>query len=120
MLVGSGYLVPAALCLAAMVLFSLFKAMHMSLYFNVLIKSREYRFIGLGNYARLVADEVFWLSLWNSVVWVFGSVGFQFVGGFGAALVLNQRFRGRAVLRTIALRPWVIPGVVVTLIWEYL
>src|SRR3989442_5833818 len=92
----------------------------MSLYRNVLIKPQEYGFIGLGNYARLLHDEVFWLSLWNSFFWVFGSVSLQFLGGFGAALLLHQTFRGRAVVRTLTLLPWIIPGVVVALIWEYL
>jgi multiple sugar transport system permease protein len=120
LLAGYIYLLPAAVALGGTVLFPIVKAMHMSLYYNVLIKPREYRFVGLENYVRLLRDDVFWLSLWNSLVWVFGSVGFQFLGGFAAALLLHQSFRGRAIVRTIALLPWVIPGVVVALIWEFL
>ena len=52
-------------------------------------------------------------------MWVFGSVAFQFLGGFAAALLLHQAFRGRSVVRTITLLPWIIPGVVVALIWEF-
>jgi multiple sugar transport system permease protein len=63
---------------------------------------------------------VFWLTLWNSFVWVFGSVVLQFVAGFAAALLLHQAFRGRALVRMLALLPWIIPGVVVGLIWEWL
>ena len=73
----------------------------MSLYADVLYKPQDYRFIGLGNYVRLVQDPVFWLTLWNSVVWVFGSVILQFVSGFAAALLLQQAFRGRALIRTL-------------------
>ncbi|HEV8672741.1 MAG TPA: sugar ABC transporter permease [Methylomirabilota bacterium] len=116
---GYAYLIPVAVVLGGTVLFPILKAMHMSLYHHVLIKPQEYRFIGLDNYARLLADDVFWLSLWNSFVWVFGSVSLQFVGGFAAALLLHQSFRGRAVVRTVSLLPWVIPGVVVALVWEY-
>ena len=65
-------------------------------------------------------DPVFWLTLWNSVVWVFGSVILQFVFGFAAALLLQQAFRGRALVRTLTLLPWIIPGVVVGLIWQWL
>src|SRR5437773_5924144 len=75
--------------------------MQMSLYNHVLIKPQEYGFVGLANYARLLHDETFWLSLWNSFLWVFGSVSFQFLGGFAAALLLHQSFRGRALVRTI-------------------
>ncbi len=120
LLAGYTYLLPAAICLGGTVVFPILKAMHMSLYHHVLIKPREYAFIGLGNYGRLLKDEVFWLSLWNSVVWVFGSVSLQFLGGFAAALLLHQTFRGRAFVRTVTLLPWVIPGVVVALVWEWL
>lgn len=118
-LLGYAYLVPVAVCLGGTVVVPILKAIQMSLYHHVLIKPQEYRFIGLGNYARLIQDDVFWLSLWNSAVWVFGSVGFQFLGGFAAALLLHQAFTGRALVRTITLLPWVIPGVVVALVWEY-
>ncbi|HYB42948.1 MAG TPA: hypothetical protein VEL75_14320, partial [Candidatus Methylomirabilis sp.] len=73
---GYLYLAPVAIVLGATVLVPILKAMHMSLYNHVLIKPQEYRFVGLANYARLVHDEVFWLSLRNSFVWVFGSVLF--------------------------------------------
>src|SRR5438046_6472696 len=114
------YLLPVVVALGATVLVPILQAIRMSLYRHVLIKPQEYGFIGLGNYARLLRDEVFWLSLWNSFYWVFGSVSLQFLGGFAAALLLHQTFRGRAVVRTLTLLPWIIPGVVVALIWEYL
>lgn len=117
---GYAYLIPAGICLGGTIVFPILKAIQMSLYNHVLIRPQEYGFIGLGNYARLVRDEVFWLTLWNSVVWVFGSVSFQFLGGFAAALLLHQTFRGRAIVRTVTLIPWVIPGVVVALVWEWL
>src|SRR6202140_2781297 len=119
-LIGYSYLVPAALCMLATVVVPIVLAIKMSLYADVLYKPQDYRFIGLGNYVRLVHDPVFWLTLWNSVVWVFGSVILQFVFGFAAALLLQQAFRGRALVRTLTLLPWIIPGVVVGLIWEWL
>jgi multiple sugar transport system permease protein len=68
----------------------------------------------------MASDPVFWLSLKNSVVWVFGSVSLQFVLGFLVALLLNASIWGRAIFRTASLLPWIIPGVVVALIWEYI
>jgi multiple sugar transport system permease protein len=120
LLTGYCYLIPVILALGCTVLFPILKAMQMSLYNHVLIKPQEYGYVGLANYARLLHDEVFWLSLWNSFVWVFGSVTFQFLGGFAAALLLHQPFRARAVVRTLTLLPWIIPGVVVALIWEFI
>ena len=114
------YLLPAAICLGGTVLFPILKSIHMSLFHNVLSRPQDYRFIGLGNYLRLVHDPTFWLTLKNSVVWVFCSVSIQFVLGFLGALLLNAEFRGRAFYRTLNLLPWIIPGVVVGLVWEYI
>jgi len=120
LLVGYSYLVPAAVCMLATVVVPIGLAIKMSLYNDVLYKPQEYQFIGLGNYLRLIQDPVFWLTLQNSVVWVFGSVILQFVAGFAAALLLHQAFWGRGLVRTLTLLPWIIPGVVVGLIWEWL
>jgi multiple sugar transport system permease protein len=120
LLTGYSYLVPAALCMLATVVVPIGMAIKMSLYNDILYKPQDYRFIGLGNYLRLADDPVFWLTLWNSFVWVFGSVVLQFVAGFAAALLLHQAFRGRALVRTLTLLPWIIPGVVVGLIWQWL
>jgi multiple sugar transport system permease protein len=114
------YLLPAAICLGGTVFFPILKAIHMSLYQNVLSRPQDYRFIGLGNYLRLLHDPTFWLTLKNSLVWVVFSVGFQFVLGFAVALLLNAEFKGRTFCRTLNLLPWIIPGVVVGLVWEYL
>ncbi|HTS92455.1 MAG TPA: sugar ABC transporter permease [Stellaceae bacterium] len=120
LLTGYLYLTPAALCLLATVAIPIGKAIQLSLYYDVLFKPQDYRFIWFDNYIRLVEDPVFWLTLWNSFVWVFGSVILQFLVGFAAALLLHQAFRGRTVIRTVMLLPWVIPGVVVGLIWQWL
>src|SRR5215467_6823804 len=94
LMTGYLYLGPVIVVLGSTVLFPILKAMQMSLYHHVLIKPQEYGYVGLANYARLLRDDVFWLSLGNSFQWVFGSVSLQFLGGFAAALLLHQSFRG--------------------------
>jgi hypothetical protein len=69
LMAGYLYLVPVIVVLGRTVLFPILKAMHMSVYNHVLIKPQEYRYVGLANYARLLHDEVFWLSLKNSFFW---------------------------------------------------
>src|SRR2546429_9249276 len=77
LLTGYLYLVPVAVALGGTIVVPILKAMHMSLFTYVLIRPREYGFVGLGNYTRLLRDETFWLTLWNSFVWVFGAVARQ-------------------------------------------
>ena len=47
-------------------------------------------------------------------------MGFQFLLGFGLAVVLNTRFRFRGIVRAAAMVPWVTPGVLIGLIWRWL
>ena len=49
-----------------------------------------------------------------------GGVGLQLVFGVVGALLLNQRFRLRGVVRGLAMIPWATPSVLVALIWMWL
>ena len=53
----------------------------LSLHDVVLYRPRSRPFIGLANYARALADPVFWESLGNSLVWVVCAVSLQFMLG---------------------------------------
>jgi multiple sugar transport system permease protein len=78
------------------------------------------RFIGLGNYAELIADPLIWHSLRVTTVYALISVPLTLILGLGLALLLNQQVRGLAVWRTIYYLPAVISGVAVALLWEWL
>jgi multiple sugar transport system permease protein len=47
-------------------------------------------------------------------------VGFQFIFGFGLALLLNKKFFGHGIARSISLIPWVTPGVLIGLMWRWI
>jgi multiple sugar transport system permease protein len=78
------------------------------------------RWIGVDNYLRVAADSAFWRALGASAIWVVGSVVPQFLLGLAMALVLNESFRGRGIVRTIILAPWAVSGVVTGFIWMWL
>ena len=77
-------------------------------------------FIGFDNYIAVLKDQLFWQSLWKTVQWVVLGVGFQFVFGFGLALLLNKKFFGRGIARSVSLIPWVTPGVLIGLMWRWI
>jgi len=68
-------------------------------------------FLGLGvnlttrNYTRMVSDERLHTAARNTLTFVIFGVIVQYVVGFGLALVLNQNFVGRNVVRVIFLMP---------------
>lgn len=79
-----------------------------------------YDFVGLENYIELAWDPDYWWSFWRGVVFSVGSIAFQVLLGLLAALLLNQPFRGRGFVRGITLFPYMLPTIVVILLWKWL
>lgn len=59
----------------------------------------------LANYARMPTDQRLLAAVRNTLVYVVGGVTIQYLIGFGLAIVLNQRFFGRNLVRVIFLMP---------------
>ncbi|WP_425283862.1 carbohydrate ABC transporter permease [Lihuaxuella thermophila] len=78
-------------------------------------------FIGLDNYIRMFTnDDLFWISLWNTIYYVLFSVPLTTVGAIVLALLLNQGVPGMRLYRTIFYLPAVLSGVGVYLLWMQL
>ncbi len=73
--------------------------------------------IGIGNVARLVSDELVGISLWNTAYYTFLGVPLQLMVAFGLAVALNQRIVGRSLFRTVFYLPSITPAVASALIW---
>jgi ABC-type sugar transport system permease subunit len=80
----------------------------------------EQRFVGLANYAYLLKDSDFWRSLWYGTVYSVSTISLQIVIGIIAALILNEAFRGRNLVRGVVLFPYMIPTVVAIILWKWL
>ncbi|WP_089772940.1 carbohydrate ABC transporter permease [Ruania alba] len=65
-------------------------------------------------------DEIFWISLRNTLVFTIVSTPLLIGLGLGLALLVNTKGRGRAVYRAVFFLPYVLPISAVTLIWSYL
>jgi len=76
-----------------------------------------FRYVGVQNYARLLADPLYWDSFWRTAYFVGAFVVETTVVGLGMALVLQERFLGRPVMRSLLLIPWSLSRVVVGLLW---
>jgi multiple sugar transport system permease protein len=73
-------------------------------------------FVGLDNYARLVADPTFWRSLGNTLLFTVLTTPLSMALGLGAALLLNSVLPARAVFRSILILPMSVSGVATALI----
>jgi multiple sugar transport system permease protein len=72
------------------------------------------------NYVALAEDEVVRIAATNTATFTLVSVVGHLAIGLGVALLLNQRIRGRAVFRNLALLPWMLPPAVVATGWAWL
>lgn len=111
---------PALLTVATVVFIPVVNAVSMSFQSYDLRRPSRIGFIGLQNYQDVLSDPLFWQSVWKTVLWVVIGVGFQFLFGFILALLLNRRFFGRGLVRSISLIPWVTPGVLIGLMWRWI
>ena len=111
---------PALLFVLLVVLFPVIRALLMSFQNYDLRRPSAIGFIGGANYIELGKDPLFWSSLVRTLIWSLFGVGFQFIFGFILALLLNQQFFGRGIIRSISLIPWVTPGVLIGLMWRWI
>ena len=82
--------------------------------------NRPLQFIGIDNYTRLLSDPLFWEVTGRSFVVVGLTLPLEMFISFWIALLLNERFRGRSIMRTVVLVPWMVPPVVNGFLWGWL
>jgi multiple sugar transport system permease protein len=78
------------------------------------------KFVGLSHYVYFARDEEFWNSVGHGLVYAGTTLVLQLAVGVPAALLLNEGFRGRTLLRGIVLFPYVIPTIVAVMLWKWL
>jgi multiple sugar transport system permease protein len=76
-------------------------------------------FVGLQHWARLGTDPIFAQSLGQTLMYVVPSAVLGVVVGLGVALILNERFPGRGLVRASLLIPWALPPVVVAAMFQW-
>ena len=123
------FVAPAVLAIALVVAFPLVYSLWLSFTDVNLLRSTGpalelgalriplFRWIGARNYAQVLADPLYWDSLWRTLYFVAAFVAEATLVGFGMALVLNERFVGRPLLRSLLLVPWSLSRIVVGLLW---
>jgi len=111
---------PALAVTILIIFFPIIQTATMSLFNYVIWKPKDNRFIGLGNYLQALKDEVFWISLRNTLIWIVGVVVLQLLLGFATALLLNRDFKWRGLARSLILIPWVTPSVITALMWRWM
>src|SRR5436189_6123312 len=117
--VGWLLLAPSLLLLGGLVVFPILYNVWLSL-FNKHAFLPVQQFVGLGHYRYFSTDPEFWASFRHGVVYAGATMMLQIGVGVPAALLLNEGFRGRNLLRGIVLFPYMIPTIVAVILWKWL
>lgn len=108
-LLGFLFLLPAAVFLLVFLTYPL--GLGVWLAFTDTRIGRPGVFIGLENYELLWDDPVFWLSVFNTLLYTIVASIAKFALGLWLALLLNNHLPFKAFFRAIVLLPWVVPTV---------
>ena len=118
---GSGLLpyflvAPTIIIIALVAVYPIIDSIRLSLLDNPLIASGA-AFVGLRNYIQVLGDPAFKSSVGITITFSVVSVALETIVGFGVALLMNQIFPGRGLVRTAILIPFAFPTIVSGQIW---
>ncbi|ACK70328.1 binding-protein-dependent transport systems inner membrane component [Gloeothece citriformis PCC 7424] len=113
-------IIPALIILGLVFIYPIARAFWLSLFTENLGTQLQPIFSGFTNYGRMLGDGRFWQSFRNTTVFTLASVILELLLGLAIALVLNQSFRGRNLVRTIAIIPWALPTAIMGLAWAWI
>jgi multiple sugar transport system permease protein len=111
---GFLFVLPAILVLALLVAYPI-------VYTGILsVTDNRGAYVGLKNFAAMAGSRTTSTAVKNTAYYVLGSIVLQISLGTLVGILLNQQFRGRAIVRALALIPWVVPGIVAATTWAWM
>jgi multiple sugar transport system permease protein len=118
-LLGVALIAPTVLIFLAVIVYPLVSAIYLSL-FKIFTPTLQGGFVGLSNYAQLLASGEFWKALRVTLTWTVFTLALQIIFGVLAALMLHQSMVFRALARSLILFPYFVSTVVAVLVWRWL
>ena len=112
------YLLPAAVLLLFVFGYPTIQSVLLSVQRNRGIRDPG-TFIGIDNFVELWRSPLFWQVTWQTFVWTVGVVVITTVLAFTLALILTQRFRGKAIFRAIVIAPAATALAVSAMVWKF-
>ena len=113
-------LLPALVFLALLIAFPLGKVIHDAFTHVHLINKSMTGFAGIENFKTITEDEHFVQAVKNTILWTIFSVAGEYLMGMITAVLLNQKFKGRAIFRTCIFIPWLVPIIVAGMTWDWM
>lgn len=118
--VGLIFIAPFVLTALFFMVYPIAEAIRMAFYSYNPLRPDLTAFAGFANFEFIFDDPLFWASFWQATVWTLLSILFQTVLGVGLALLLHRALFGMAIFRGLLLFPYIVPTVVIALIWRWI
>jgi ABC-type sugar transport system permease subunit len=116
---GILFVLPALILYLLFMVYPFFRSIYFSLTsWNGVTAVKEW--VGLANYRELIGDNLFWLSLQHTVIWVIIGTIAPIAIGMLLALLLWRRPKGFTLFRTFFFMPQVLSTVVIGIIWNWI
>jgi ABC-type sugar transport system permease subunit len=116
---GLVLILPAILVMGLFTVYPLFEGLRIAFTNTHLLKEGA-RYIGFQNFLRLLSDEIFWISLYHSVLLTSVVVFLQFVLGLILALAMNQKLPGMSLFKSVIMASWVIPVAATVILFKFM
>ena len=112
-------LAPALLVILAVVAFPFVFNVILSFSNANIYHIRDWRLIGVAQYASVFRQQLFWSILLKTIIWTGVNIVFHVVIGVFLAVVLHQKFiRGKSAWRVALILPWALPQYISALTWR--
>lgn len=113
------FVVPAVVITIICLAVPLSNAVKMSFTNLDFIKNTD-EFVGVRNYVKIFTDLDFYKAIGRTLVYVVVVVFFNFLIGFGMALVCSQDFRGSKILRAVIILPMLLIPTAAAVLWRFM
>jgi multiple sugar transport system permease protein len=118
---GYFLILPSLIVIVLLDLYPVVEGVVVSLQSQNMMRLDQTAFVGVEHYERaLFEDDVFWWSVFATLIWTAGAVVGGYLVALGLALLLDRELRGRNFFRALFLLPWVIPDICTALLWKWL
>jgi multiple sugar transport system permease protein len=113
-------MLPALLLIVGIVIYPIFYNLYLSFHKVSLNPAKPHKFLGLENYLELFSNGDFVKSLSITLIYVLVTVTSSTTVGLLIALLMNRKFQGRGIARSLVILPYVAPIISLVFVWQYM
>ena len=114
------FILPSLIVITVFLLVPIFRASVLSVTNSKLLVPGKANFVGLANYRAFFLNSSFSNVIIATLAYVTGGVGLTYILGLFTAAVVNVPFKAKGLVRTLLILPWVVPDVVLVIIWKWM